>query len=407
MPRLHHRVLAVLAALAVSGGVAVSSQAAPRSNDFGASIEQLSRYEGQSLCDPTEKPGVAAFRALLRQHYTANSGGISRVCTQGGKSEHKEGRAYDWANDANRVADRVRVEEVLNWLLSSDCHGNTYAMARRLGIMYIIWDRHIWSAYSPSKGWAPYTGASPHTDHVHFSFSWAGANQQTSYWTKPSVPASCIRPGTAPSRYPGYVNALYQDFLGRAAGPTEVQAWTTSLSTHQTSPQQLAYTLSMSNEYVDTVVSGFYRSTLGREPDASGLQGWRTAIRSGMPVDQVASAFYASPEYFALVGGTNEAWVGTLYQQLLGREAEAGAAAYWSGVEQRVGRVEVVRSFYVSQETLRRRVEALYQHFLDRSADPAGLASWPGVVAQKGDFSLASFLASSQEYFVRANSLYR
>jgi hypothetical protein len=25
-------------------------------------------------------------------------------------------------------------------------------------------------------------GTNPHTDHIHFSFSWAGARKQTSYW---------------------------------------------------------------------------------------------------------------------------------------------------------------------------------------------------------------------------------
>lgn len=406
MPRLRHRAAAVLAVLVLSGGGAVSSQAAPPANDYGRSIEPLARYEGQTVCDPVEKPGVAGFRALLRASYPANAGGISRACTIGGRSEHKEGRAYDWANDSGRAADRVRVNEVLTWLLSTDCYGNQFAMARRLGIMYIIWDGRIWSAYQPSKGWAPYNGPNPHAGHVHFSFSWAGARQQTSYWTTPSSTANCVQPGTAPTRYPGYVSALYEDFLGRPATAGDVQWWTDYLSTQQMTPQQLAYSLSMSDEYINTVVGGFYRSTLGREPDAAGLDGWRRAVRAGMPVDQVASAFFASPEFFARVGGTNEAWVRSLYGRLLEREAEPGADAYWAAIEQRIGRVEVVRSFYVSEETLRRRVDALYLRFLDRPADPGGLSSWPAVVARSGDFALASFLASSPEYFARADRIY-
>ncbi len=49
--------------------------------------------------------------------------------------------------------------------------------------MYIIWDKKIWGAYSASQGWRPYVGASEHTDHIHFSFSWAGAMAHTSWWT--------------------------------------------------------------------------------------------------------------------------------------------------------------------------------------------------------------------------------
>jgi hypothetical protein len=56
-------------------------------------------------------------------------------------------------------------------------------MARRLGVMYIIWNGRIWGSYRAAEGWRSYGGANPHTDHVHFSFSRAGALKQTSYWT--------------------------------------------------------------------------------------------------------------------------------------------------------------------------------------------------------------------------------
>ena len=59
--------------------------------------------------------------------------------------------------------------------------------------MYIIWNRKIWGAYLPDQGWRTYTGPNPHTDHVHVSFSWAGALKQTSWWTKADQPASWPR----------------------------------------------------------------------------------------------------------------------------------------------------------------------------------------------------------------------
>lgn len=57
----------------------------------------------------------------------------------------------------------------------------------------------------------------------------------------------------------------------------------------------VATELSRSDEWISTVVTNFYRDTLNREPDAEGLQGWDNAAQSGMPVAQIASAFYASP----------------------------------------------------------------------------------------------------------------
>lgn len=45
--------------------------------------------------------------------------------------------------------------------------------ARDRRIKYIIWDRHMWRSYDkpgiPAWSKAPYSGASPHTDHMHVS----------------------------------------------------------------------------------------------------------------------------------------------------------------------------------------------------------------------------------------------
>lgn len=43
------------------------------------------------------------------------------------------------------------------------------ANAARLAITYVIWNRAIWDSRN-SRGWEPYKGTSPHTDHVHISF---------------------------------------------------------------------------------------------------------------------------------------------------------------------------------------------------------------------------------------------
>jgi hypothetical protein len=80
------------------------------------------------------------------------------------------------------------------WLLATDSHGNPHAMIRRFGIMYMIWNKQIWKAYQPSKGWQAYTGSNPHTDHTHFSFSWDGADRQTSFWTSGQPPTPDARP---------------------------------------------------------------------------------------------------------------------------------------------------------------------------------------------------------------------
>lgn len=157
---------------------------------LNASIEGYQPYVGQKVCDPAAKPGVVAFRDLLLKTYPASGSlGIVRDCGSGGQSEHKEGRAFDWANSASDATDVANVNALLTWLLKTDEHGNANAMVRRTGLMYVIWNKRIWKSYQASKGWQPYSGASPHTDHVHFSFGWSGAKKATSYWSGGKVAA--------------------------------------------------------------------------------------------------------------------------------------------------------------------------------------------------------------------------
>jgi peptidoglycan hydrolase-like protein with peptidoglycan-binding domain len=154
-----------------------------------ASIEELQPYIGQTLCDPVAKSGVSAFRNLLLATYTdSGSFGIVRDCGSGGQSEHKEGRAFDWKMSASNTRQKAEVQTLLTWLLATDKYGNKYAMARRFGIMYMIWNRQIFKLYDAGKGWQAYSGASAHTDHVHFSFGWNGAKKVTSYWDKTVAP---------------------------------------------------------------------------------------------------------------------------------------------------------------------------------------------------------------------------
>ena len=133
-----------LIALAGPAQAAIST---PRSS-YPRAIEGLSAYQPQRVCSPTAKPGtVDLSRRLLRAYPGTRSLGIVRACSVGGRSEHKEGRAFDWGGlRASSATDRARVQSFKTWLLRTDKYGNRYAMARRLGVMYVIWNRRIWSA---------------------------------------------------------------------------------------------------------------------------------------------------------------------------------------------------------------------------------------------------------------------
>ncbi|HYF46363.1 MAG TPA: hypothetical protein VD926_09150, partial [Acidimicrobiales bacterium] len=138
---------------------------------------------------PEPKAGTVGFSELLLETFTSTgSSGIARACDQGGRSEHKEGRAFDWSALVEDEADARAASQVIGWLLATDEHGNQYAMARRLGLMYMIYNNSIWRSYAPEQGWVGYSGPNPHTDHVHFSFSRAGGLGETSFWEVAELP---------------------------------------------------------------------------------------------------------------------------------------------------------------------------------------------------------------------------
>jgi hypothetical protein len=173
---------AAILTLGLAGPAAALST--PRAS-YPKAIERLSSYQPQKTCSPWAKPGVVDLsKRLLRRYPTTRSLGIVRACSVGGTSEHKEGRAFDWGGlSAHRAIDRQRVANFTHWLFANDKYGHRYAMARRLGVMYLIWNHRIWSAYRAGEGWRRYSGSNPHTDHMHISMDWRGARKETSFWT--------------------------------------------------------------------------------------------------------------------------------------------------------------------------------------------------------------------------------
>jgi Repeat of unknown function (DUF346) len=196
-----------------------TASAAPPAPDFGPAIDPYAGNVGQSTCSPTPKPGVVDFMNLVLAEYPeTTSFGIVRDCNIGNASEHKEGRAWDWGVSATSQAHIAG--DLLNWLLATDRHGNPHALLRRFGIMYMIWNRQIWKSYQAGAGWQDYDGENPHTDHVHFSFSWEGANKQTTWWTgappPPPPPPSARRGG--PSGFAAAWAPDRLDVFGRGGG---------------------------------------------------------------------------------------------------------------------------------------------------------------------------------------------
>ena len=206
-PRLSAGLLLTIAALLSSVLVTAPAASAatpgpPTPTGLPAGVEELSSYVGANSCDAATKPGSAALGALLVKTYPGTSYGTARACASDSlaTSEHYDGRAVDWMVNSRNATQKAQGNAAVAWMLAKDKAGNPYAMARRLGVMYLIWNNRSWSAYRPSDGWREYNGClssskagtaydtTCHRNHVHVSLSWSGAMKRSSYWSKKVAP---------------------------------------------------------------------------------------------------------------------------------------------------------------------------------------------------------------------------
>lgn len=187
----------VVLALAVTTAPAPVARAMP--------IEGYPSYQPQSKCSPRAKQGtVLLAEHLLKRYAGTRSFGISRACTASGVSEHKEGRAFDWGLDATSRRDRGYAAHFLSRLRATDRRGNANALARRMGIMYVIWNDRIWSASDGYRRRDYLHGACRkltacsttlrHRDHMHLSLTRAAARAETSWYLRRLRPPQTARP---------------------------------------------------------------------------------------------------------------------------------------------------------------------------------------------------------------------
>ncbi|HEY8720434.1 DUF4214 domain-containing protein [Pengzhenrongella sp.] len=396
------RIAALALALALFGGGVSTAQAAtlPAGPSAPAPapnpIDGYAHYQAQSTCSPTAKPGATYLLNLALSYYKIGRNlGITRACDIGGTSEHKEGRAFDWGVLVSNPAEKAAGDSFTNWLTAAGPDGKVGFNARRLGVMYVIWNKRIWSNSSQYASWRTYTGPIPHTDHVHVSLSWPGAWENTSWWTGRAIPD--------PDVTTRYVNWVYRDLFNRYPEPAGLASWSKLLNAG--SPRVgVANAITRSNEYRSGLITGAYREFLGRDPDAGGLTTWLGAMAGGMTIQTMESGFVASQEYYNKAGGTDPAWVARLYQDVLGRTAGPSEVQNWVGVlAVTPSRLDVAKSFVMSTERLTTVVNGYYEHLLNREIDPGGLAKWVPLI-QKGYRTEAVIggIVSSAEYYTKA-----
>jgi hypothetical protein len=158
-------------------------------------------YDRATHCVKQPTAGATALVKLLPSLSPRGvNWGINRCEKWGPKSAsvHAEGRAIDWHLDVHNRADRADAEHLIRTLLAPDSIGNSYALARRLGVQGLIWDCRSWWAdgtlhrYSACVDKAGHwkrrvDDTTAHRNHVHIELNKAGAAKKTSWWQNAPV----------------------------------------------------------------------------------------------------------------------------------------------------------------------------------------------------------------------------
>lgn len=115
-------------------------------------------YEPLVNCTGMAQQGTKNLRDAVASWPDANTGYPYGIYNCRPPSLHGEGRALDIGFPGVAHPSGTALVEVL------------VANAGALGLMGVIWNKTRWSARSPNG--APYTGPSPHTDHIHVEVNW-------------------------------------------------------------------------------------------------------------------------------------------------------------------------------------------------------------------------------------------
>ncbi len=109
---------------------------------------------------------------------------------------------------------------------------------------------------------------------------------------------------------------------------TPVQAQTSSKMTDAVTLEQLTTAEDFYAEYAN--VLRLYQAFFDRQPDVGGAKYWIRLYRQAYEIEEIASSFAASAEFKNTYGATtNEQFVATVYNNVLGRGADGPGFNYW------------------------------------------------------------------------------
>lgn len=146
-----------------------------------------------------------------------------------------------------------------------------------------------------------------------------------------------------------FVDVLYHNLRGASGSIGEVASWASLLENGQMTRAEVAVSFAQSAEELNATAStlaqgrwdrdesaisiaNLYDAAFDRLPDAAGLAGWVSQVhQDNVAMKDIATAFINSNEAAGLRAMDDASFINEIYQNALGRDAEAGGLAFWLG----------------------------------------------------------------------------
>ena len=183
-----------------------------------------------------------------------------------------------------------------------------------------------------------------------------------------------------------FVMQQYLDFLGRDGDADGIAYWANLIANGTIYRADVVDFFVSSAEFQAVIapVSRLYLAYFKRLPDTDGLNHWIELKLNGMALNDMSQHFSDSTEFQSSYGNlSNEDFVKLVYQNVLGREADAGGLNYWTGLLDggTLNRGSVMTEFSESAENTNLtnnniRVISFYYGMLGRAPDLDGYNYW-------------------------------
>ncbi len=210
--------------------------------------------------------------------------------------------------------------------------------------------------------------------------------------------ASAVTPAVG-----AFLTALFQDLLDRSPSAAEVAAAAAQLGGGSTAAQ-LADEFLTGPEYRSDLVNGWYQAYLGRPADAEADNYFVGLLAGGATDEAVQADILGSAEFFSDAGGSDPAFVGALFHDVLDRSAGNSDISYFdSELAGGDSRTAVASQLLTSAEYQGDLVDHWFEAYLGRPADAGDQNYFAGLLAGGAtDEQVQSAILGSPDFVAQA-----